>query len=180
MTQRVPELYKAVPDALCYAHVEDAKALGLRRGSEVRVTSRRGEIITRIETRGRNKPPRGLVFVPWFDASQLINKITLDVTDLISKQTDFKKCAVKIEAVWGHHETSSYPRPHRFQCHRRAGAKPGCNDARRRPSGQNASAPVIAKAVNSDLRQVCNYPGQTPVILHKTMAARSMQINSPI
>ena len=36
------------------------------------------------------------MFVPWFDASQLINKVTLDATDPISKQTDFKKCAVKI------------------------------------------------------------------------------------
>jgi nitrate reductase NapA len=71
----------------------------LRRGSKVRIASRRGEIETRVETRGRNKPPRGLVFVPWFDASQLINKVTLDATDPLSKQTDFKKCAVKIEAV---------------------------------------------------------------------------------
>ncbi|MEE9250090.1 MAG: periplasmic nitrate reductase subunit alpha, partial [Alphaproteobacteria bacterium] len=70
MTQRVPELYKAVPDAVVYMHPDDARAKGLRRGSEVRVISRRGEIRTRVETRGRNKPPRGLVFVPWFDASQ--------------------------------------------------------------------------------------------------------------
>ena len=54
---------------------------------------------TRVDTRGRNKPPRGLVFVPWFDASQLINKVTLDATDPISFQTDFKKCAVKITNV---------------------------------------------------------------------------------
>jgi nitrate reductase NapA len=54
---------------------------------------------TRVETRDRNKPPRGLVFVPWFDASQLINKLTLDATDPISFQTDFKKCAVKIVKV---------------------------------------------------------------------------------
>ncbi len=99
MTQRVPELYSAVPDALCYMHVDDANELGLRRGSEIRISSRRGSIITRVETRGRNKPPKGLVFVPWFDASQLINKVTLDATDPISKETDFKKCAVKIEAV---------------------------------------------------------------------------------
>jgi nitrate reductase NapA len=65
----------------------------------VRVISRRGEIRTRVETRGRNRVPRGLVFVPWFDATQLINKVTLDATDPISKQTDFKKCAVKIVPV---------------------------------------------------------------------------------
>jgi nitrate reductase NapA len=99
MTARVPELYSAVPNAVCYMHPEDAKKLSLRRGSEIRVISRRGEIRTRVETRGRNKPPQGLVFVPWFDASQLINKVTLDATDPISRQTDFKKCAVRIVAV---------------------------------------------------------------------------------
>jgi nitrate reductase NapA len=71
----------------------------VRRGTEVKIVSRRGEMATRVETRGRNLPPRGLVFVPWFDASQLINKVTLDATDPISFQTDFKKCAVKIEKV---------------------------------------------------------------------------------
>ena len=54
---------------------------------------------SRVETRGRNKVPRGLIYVPWFDASQLINKVTLDATDPISKQTDFKKCAVKVVPV---------------------------------------------------------------------------------
>lgn len=99
MTQRVPELHKAVPDALCYMHPDDAEKLGLRRGSAVKITSRRGDVQMRVETRGRNKPPKGLVFVPWFDASKLINKVTLDATDPISKQTDFKKCAIKIEAM---------------------------------------------------------------------------------
>ena len=99
MTQRVPELYRAVPDALCYMHPDDAQAMNLRRGSEVKIISRRGEMRVRVETRGRNKPPRGLVFVPWFDARRLINKVTLDATDPISKQADFKKCAVRIEAV---------------------------------------------------------------------------------
>ncbi len=99
MTQRVPELYKAFPDAVAFMHPDDAKKLGVRRGSEIIVESRRGNIRTRVETRGRNKPPQGLIFVPWFDASQLINKVTLDATDPISKQTDFKKCAVKITAA---------------------------------------------------------------------------------
>ncbi|MDE0589161.1 nitrate reductase catalytic subunit NapA [Halocynthiibacter sp. C4] len=99
MTQRVEELHKAIPDALCYMHPDDAAELNVRRGSAVKVSSRRGEIALRVETRGRNQPPRGLIFVPWFDASKLINKVTLDATDPLSKQTDFKKCAVKIEAL---------------------------------------------------------------------------------
>ncbi len=99
MTGRVPELYRSFPNAVVFMHPEDAQKLKVRRGSEVRVISRRGEIRSRIETRGRNKPPKGLIFVPWFDATQLINKVTLDATDPISKQTDFKKCAVKIIPV---------------------------------------------------------------------------------
>ncbi|TKB47400.1 nitrate reductase catalytic subunit NapA [Thalassotalea mangrovi] len=96
MTQRVPELYRSIPDALLYMHPDDAKKRNMRRGEQVKVISRRGEMLTRLETRGRNKPPKGLVFVPWFDASRLINKVTLDATDPLSKQTDFKKCAVKV------------------------------------------------------------------------------------
>ena len=96
MTRRVPELYRAFPDALIFMHPDDAKDRGLRRGMSARLVSRRGEISARIETRGRNRVPRGLVFVPWFDASRLINKVTLDATDPLSKETDYKKCAVKV------------------------------------------------------------------------------------
>jgi nitrate reductase (cytochrome) len=71
----------------------------VRRGDEIEIVSRRGSMRSRVETRGRNKPPRGVIYVPWFDASQLINMVTLDATDPISKQTDYKKCAVKVVAA---------------------------------------------------------------------------------
>ncbi|HOG02791.1 MAG TPA: nitrate reductase catalytic subunit NapA [Accumulibacter sp.] len=96
MTRRVPELYKAMPDAWIYMHPEDAKRRGLQRGDVVKTITRRGEIQLRVETRGRNKPPVGLVFVPFFDEHRLVNKLTLDATCPISKETDFKKCACKV------------------------------------------------------------------------------------
>ncbi len=96
MTRRVPELYRAFPDAVVFMHPDDAKDRGLRRGDEVKVISRRGEINSRIETRGRNRVPKGLVFIPFFDAKQLVNRLTLDATDPLSKETDYKKCAIKI------------------------------------------------------------------------------------
>jgi nitrate reductase NapA len=99
MTRRVPELFRAFPNAKLYMHADDAKARGLKRGQVVKVQTRRGEVLTRVETRGRNKPPRGLVFMPWFDASQLVNKLTLDATDPLSKETDYKKCACKVVAA---------------------------------------------------------------------------------
>lgn len=99
MTRRVPELYKAVPDAHCYIHPDDAQSRNLRRGDEVLIQSPRGEVRARVETRGRNRPPQGLVFVPFFDARILVNKLILDATDPLSKQTDYKKCPVKITKV---------------------------------------------------------------------------------
>ncbi|PSU35515.1 nitrate reductase catalytic subunit NapA [Photobacterium lutimaris] len=96
MTRRVPELYRSFPDAVLYMHPLDAKERGLRRGDAVKIVSRRGEVLTHVETRGRNRVPQGLVYMPFFDAGQLTNKLTLDATDPISKETDFKKCAVKV------------------------------------------------------------------------------------
>ncbi len=96
MTRRVPELYRAVPDAVVFMSKKDAKKRKLRNGSMAKIVSRRGEIVCRVDTKGRNKVPNGLVFVPWFDAGRLVNKLTLDATDPLSKETDYKKCAVKI------------------------------------------------------------------------------------
>ncbi|MFC1748673.1 nitrate reductase catalytic subunit NapA [Pseudomonadota bacterium] len=96
MTRRVPELYRAFPDAMVFMHPADAKKRGLKRGMKAKIASRRGEIVSIVETRGRNRPPEGLVFIPWFDAGRLVNKLTLDATDPLSKETDFKKCAIKI------------------------------------------------------------------------------------
>jgi nitrate reductase NapA len=99
MTRRVPELHRAVPEAQLFMHPEDAKKRGLLNGMEVKIASRRGEIRARVETRGRNEPPQGLVFVPFFDEGRLVNKLTLDATCPISRETDFKKCAVKVVKV---------------------------------------------------------------------------------
>ncbi|MES9923954.1 MAG: nitrate reductase catalytic subunit NapA [Candidatus Thiodiazotropha endolucinida] len=96
MTRRVPELYRAVPDAVVYMHPKDAKKRRLRNGALAKLTTRRGEIVCKVDTKGRNKCPEGLIFVPWFDAGRLVNKLTLDQTDPLSKETDYKKCGVKV------------------------------------------------------------------------------------
>ena len=97
MTRRVPELHNAVPEAVIFIHPRDAEQRGLKSDDLVWIESRRGKIKARIDTSpGRNRVPRGLVFVPWFDEGVFINKVTLDATCPISKETDFKKCAVRI------------------------------------------------------------------------------------
>jgi len=96
MTRRVPQLHRAVPAALLFMHPEDAKARGLSRHDSAWVESRRGRVRLRVETEGRYGMPRGMVYVPWFDENVFINLVTLDATCPISKQTDFKKCAVRV------------------------------------------------------------------------------------
>ena len=96
MTRRVPELHRAVPVALVYMHDGDAAKRGIKNHDTVWVESRRGKVKATIETNRRNRLPRGMVFIPWFDERVFINKVTLDSTCPISKQTDFKKCAVKV------------------------------------------------------------------------------------
>ncbi|NGZ05774.1 MAG: nitrate reductase catalytic subunit NapA [Magnetococcales bacterium] len=96
MTRRVQELHRAVPDAQLFMHPDDAEKRGLKRGMVAKIISRRGEVVARVETLGRNRPPVGLVYIPFFDESRLVNKLTLDATCPISKETDFKKCAVKV------------------------------------------------------------------------------------
>ncbi len=97
MTRRVPELHRAFPASVVFMHPDDARDRGLKRGQEIAISTRRGTVLSRVETRGRNKPPRGVVFFPWFDEGQLTNKLTLDATCPISKETDYKKCACKVE-----------------------------------------------------------------------------------
>ena len=99
MTRRVPILHKSVPGAYVEINPEDADRLGITSGSQVKVSSRRGEVMMTAEISGRGNPPPGMVFVPFFDESHLINEVTLDAFCPISKQPDYKKCAVKLERV---------------------------------------------------------------------------------
>jgi len=96
MTRRVPELNAAMPRAQVFMHPADAAARGLERNQVAVIESRRGQVKAVVETSGRNRMPRGTVYVPWFDEGVPINKVTLDATCPISKEIDFKKCAVRV------------------------------------------------------------------------------------
>ena len=97
MTRRVPVLHNAVPSSYVELHPEDAAELGVVNGERVKIISRRGEITMPAQINGRGVPVRGMVFVPFFDESYLINEVTLDAFCPISKQPDYKKCAVRLE-----------------------------------------------------------------------------------
>ena len=99
MTRRVPQLHQAVPEAYVEVNRADAQEQGWKSGDKVRLVSRRGELELPVAVDGRGKPPRGSVFVPFFDEHRLVNRLTLDAMDSISKEPDYKKCAVRLERV---------------------------------------------------------------------------------
>ena len=99
LTRRVPQLHRAVPAAYVEIHPDDARRLNVQNGERVRVVSRRGRIELDAVVEGRGQPLPGSVFVPFFDEGKLINELTLDAYCPISKQPDYKKCAVRIEKI---------------------------------------------------------------------------------
>jgi nitrate reductase NapA len=96
MTRRVEELHRAYPAAQLWMHPKDAEARGLKRNDLVWIESRRGKIQATVETGGRNSMPRGYTFAVFHDEGVFVNKVCLDVTCPQSKETDFKKAAIKV------------------------------------------------------------------------------------
>ncbi|MEZ4220414.1 MAG: molybdopterin-dependent oxidoreductase [Polyangiaceae bacterium] len=99
LTGRIAPLRRAMPGAYVEMNRDDANDLGVANGDHVRVESRRGALELPVWIDGRGAPPRGSVFVPFFDEKLIINEATLDEVDPISKQPDYKKCAVRVRRL---------------------------------------------------------------------------------
>jgi len=97
MTMRVPQLRNAVPQSYVEMHPADAAEKGLKNGDLVKLRTRRGELELPLWVSGRGHPPRGSVFVPFFDERLPINDLTLDAVCPVSKEPDYKKCAVDVQ-----------------------------------------------------------------------------------
>jgi nitrate reductase NapA len=101
MTMRVPQLSRAMPNAYVELNPDDARDLGIGNGESVIVGTRRGNLRLPAWVNGRGAPPRGSLFIPFFDERLLVNNLTLDAHCPISKQPDYKKCAAKIQKAGG-------------------------------------------------------------------------------
>jgi nitrate reductase NapA len=97
MTRNCKELRHANYEAVAELHPQDASALGVSTGDEVRVTSRRGSEVFRV--RVVDTARQGLVFVHMHDPDHMCNKLTIDAVDPVSRQPEFKICAVKVAKV---------------------------------------------------------------------------------
>jgi nitrate reductase NapA len=96
MTMRIPQLRRAMPHAYVEVSPGDAEKMNLRNGDMVMVESRRAKLKLPVWIKGRSTVADGSVFVPFFDENLLVNDVTLGEVDPISKEPDYKKCAVKI------------------------------------------------------------------------------------
>ncbi|WP_051945935.1 molybdopterin-dependent oxidoreductase [Verrucomicrobium sp. BvORR106] len=96
MTMRIPQLHGAVPYAYVEMHAADAEDRDIGNGDSVLVKTRRGELRLPVWVNGRSRPPRGSLFIPFFDERLLCNLLTLEVTCPISKEPDYKKCAATV------------------------------------------------------------------------------------
>ena len=99
MTGNVPELKRAMSEMYLEVHPADAEKMGVKDGEMVRISSRRGECRMKAKINGRGQPRPGMVWAPFHDTemSRMINFVTIDAFDDISKQPEYKLCAVKLE-----------------------------------------------------------------------------------
>ena len=99
MTMRVPFLRRAVSGAYVEMNPADATRLGIQEGETVEIVTRRGQLRLPVWLQGRGRPPRGSLFVPFFDETKLINLLTLNAVDPLSKEPDYKKCAASVRKI---------------------------------------------------------------------------------
>ncbi|MBU0988284.1 MAG: hypothetical protein KKH68_13635, partial [Proteobacteria bacterium] len=95
MTRMSPHLDSEQKTGYVEIHPEDARALAVKDGETVKLTTRRGEI--EVPARISQKVKPGLLFVPFHFAENSANVLTNSAFDPIAKIPEYKVCAVKIE-----------------------------------------------------------------------------------
>ncbi len=100
-TGKVSKLNQHTPQAYLEVHPQDAAALGVREGNLLTVKSRRGTVRVAAQLSTGIRP--GVVFLPMHWGKILgsdlnrANNVTSATLDPISKEPDFKFCAVQLE-----------------------------------------------------------------------------------
>lgn len=88
MNREAPEGYIEINPA-------DAKELNIRHGSKVKVSSRRGQVITKALV--TDKVPPKTLFMPFNFGEAAANILTNPALDPVAKIPEYKVCAVSME-----------------------------------------------------------------------------------
>jgi formate dehydrogenase major subunit len=95
-TDRCSILHYDVPESYVQINTEDAKALGVKYGDKVRISSRRGETVTTARVTDEVGPKVLMMTMHFADG---VNNLTNTALDPLSKMPELKHCAVKVEKV---------------------------------------------------------------------------------
>ena len=101
--------------------IEDAKELEVKDGELVRVTSRRGSVITRASVSERIRKGSTFMTYQWWVGA--CNELTNDALDPISKTPEFKYCAVKVEKMENQEEAEKEVEKEYNEIRRKMGIK---------------------------------------------------------
>jgi formate dehydrogenase alpha subunit len=95
MTRRSPFLVREIGEPYVEINPRDAEALGVGEGGKIRVTTRRGSIVTTARVTSRVE--RGSLFAPFHFTEARANALTNPALDPASKTPEYKVCAAKVE-----------------------------------------------------------------------------------
>jgi anaerobic selenocysteine-containing dehydrogenase len=99
-TKEVPILERLSPRAWLEMNPRDAKGLGLRSHDRVDLVSARGRV-RQIELRLTEIIAPGQVFMPFHFSETNVNEVTQSAFDPISREPNYKQCAVRVEPAGG-------------------------------------------------------------------------------
>ena len=97
MTRKVTGLNVIEPEGVVEISPEDASQLGIAQGDKVKISSRRGEVITKAKV--TEALPPGVVFMTFHFVESPANILTNPKLDPISKIPEFKVCAVAVRPL---------------------------------------------------------------------------------
>jgi len=97
MTRKVAGLNTMEPEGVVEINPVDAAQLGIAQGDKVKISSRRGEVITKAKI--TEALPPGLVFMTFHFAESAANILTNPKLDPVSKIPELKVSAVKVEKL---------------------------------------------------------------------------------
>ncbi len=97
MTRKVAGLNLIEPEAVVEISPSDASRLGIDEGDRVRISSRRGEVVTKAKVTEASPP--GVVFMTFHFAESPANILTNPKLDPVSKIPEFKVSAVRVEKL---------------------------------------------------------------------------------
>ena len=96
-TRQSPVLDWLAPEELTEINPADAAATGISDGEQMRVTSRRGSVVTKA--RLTDRVPPGIMFMTFHYWETAVNELTNSAFDPISKTAEYKVSAVRVDKV---------------------------------------------------------------------------------